>query len=308
MPQALPGPGDECMSDLRKVQHELVAPLDDADLQRVYAWLTRHDLSKLFTGAVDDAMQYVLDGARTGRFDLNSSDVDSDERRTVGTKLQYRVLSALRLIKERPLDTTIEGVPVDIKGTVRTNWTIPREAQCEICLLFQIDAERDRYRAFLMRTHRRWLREGNNQDGKKGILARALHAYALPVLDWTPLPVNPLKMLTEEQVKVVFDPRVGIKRRITAMFGFLPEVVIPRISIETVGANAKDPVRRARQAKPDVFADHGRVVLVGTWVEQRQIAARHGFNIAGDAWVALRSETLGRDLEEAMAAMLRTAH
>ncbi|WP_285029782.1 NaeI family type II restriction endonuclease [Mycolicibacterium sp. lyk4-40-TYG-92] len=306
MPRPLAGPGDECISDLRQVPHKLIAHSDDTDLQTVYSWLMRHNLRTLLTGAVDDAVQYVLDGARTGRFDLNSPDVDSDERRTVGTKLQYRVLSALSLVKERPLDTTIEGVPVDIKGTVRSNWTIPREAQCEICLLIQVDAANDRHRAFLMRTHRRWLGEGNNQDGKKGILVQARRAYALPVLDWTPLPKNPLKLLTEQQVAVVFDPHVGIKRRVAAMFGFLPEVIIPRASIETVGANAKDPVRRARQAKPGVFEEHGLVVLVGTWVEQRQLAARYGFDIRGDAWVAIRPETLGGDFEAAKTLMLRT--
>lgn len=296
------------MSDLRQVPHELVEPCDDVELQTVHAWLQRHDLVPLLTGAVDDAVQYVLDGARTWRFDLDSADVDSDERRSVGTKLQYRVLSALNLIKEPPLDTTIEGIPVELKGTVRKNWTIPREGQCEICLLIQVDTANDRHRSFLMRTHRRWLNEGKNQDLKRSIRVKALRAYSLPVLEWTPLPKSPLKLLTEEQKAAVFNQHIGIKRRLTALFGFLPEIVVSRVSIETVAANAKDPLRRARQAKPDVLEQHGLVVLVGQWPEQRALAARHGFDISGGGWVAIKPQTLDDDFEAAKALMLKTGH
>lgn len=287
------------MSDRAGIEHIVQDPANDVDLQTVYAWLRTRPLESLLTGAVADAVEYVLDGARTWRFDLDSPEVDSDERATVGTKLQYRVIAAFGLIKEPPLDTTILGVAVELKGTVRSNWMIPREGQCQICLLIQVDSKLDRHRVFLMRTHRVWLNEGGNQDQKRTIMATARDTYALPVLPWTPLPANPLKQLTPDQVAVVFHLRHGIKRRLTALFGFLPEVVIPRIAIETVGANAKDVGRRARQCKPGVFAEHGLVVLMGTWSRQREIAARHGFDISGHGWVALRPETLGEDFEEA---------
>ena len=84
----------------------------------------------------------------------------------------------------------------------------------------------------------------------------------------------------------------------TALFGFLPEVVIPRVAIETVAAMAKDPLRRARQAKPDVFFNHELVVLMGTWTPQRELAAqsrlrlvrrRVGCDSPGDARGRLRS-------------------
>lgn len=292
-------PGNECKSDRTSITHVVEDPLTDADLQTVHAWFSSQPLEGLLTGAVNDAVEYVLDGARTGRFDLDSPDVDSDERASVGTKLQYRVLAAFGLIKEPPLDTKILGIPVELKGTVRSNWMIPREGQCEICLLIQVDAKHNRHRAFLMRTHRLWLNDGGNQDKKRTIMADAIRAYALPVLPWTPLPPNPLKNLTPEQVAVVFNLKNGIKRRLTALFGFLPEVVIPRIAIETVGANAKDAARRARQAKPDIYFEQDLVVLMGTWTPQREVAAKHGFDISGDAWVAIRPETLGADFEAA---------
>lgn len=299
-------PGDDCISDRSGPAHEIVHPDDDEEIQQVLAWLRSRPVEKLMTGAVIDAIEYVLDGARTFRFDLNSPEVDSDERRTVGVKLQYRILEAFELPKERPLDTTILGIPVELKATIGSNWAIPREGQCQICLLTQVDSKRDRYRVYLMRTHRRWLNEGKNQDSKRTIRADARDTYAIEVLPWTPLPRNPLKDLTQEQLEVVFAPNVGIKRRVTALFGYLPEVVIPRTSIETVAAMAKDPLRRARQAKPDIFFQHDLVVLMGTWTPQRELASDYGFDLSGDAWVAVRPDTLGPNLDAARAMMERT--
>lgn len=298
--------GDECASDRSGSTHTIAHPEDDEELQQVLAWFRSSAVEQLMTTAVVEAIEYVLDGARTFRFDLDSPDVDSDERRTVGVKLQYRILEAFGLPKERPLDTTVMGIPVELKATIGGNWAIPREGQCEICLLTQVDAKNDRFRVFLMRTHRRWLNEGKNQDSKRTVRADARDAFAIPVLAWTQLPRNPLKDLSREQMAVVFAPRVGIKRRVAALFGFLPEVVIPRVSIETVAAMAKDPLRRARQAKPDVFFDHDLVVLMGTWKPQRELAAKYGFDLSGDAWVAVRPETLGPDYETAKAMMERT--
>lgn len=274
--------------------HELIGPENDDELQQVYAWLTPSRVEGALTRAVDDAIKYVLDGSRTGRFDLMGPDVDSDERASVGTKLQYRILSELKLVKEAPLDTTILGIPVELKATVRSNWMIPTEGQCEICLLIQVDAASARHRAFLMRTHRSWLREGANKDGKRGIVSAALSLYALTVLDWTPLPAEPLKRLTRPQVDLVFAPRVGQTERLTALFGYLPDVVVPRSSIETVCAGNRDPMRRARQAKPLVAARHGLTLLCGTWREDLDLAASRGFDISGGAWVALTPEALVR--------------
>ncbi len=269
--------------------HEIAAPEDDQDLQAVYTWLMTHPLAPLLTSAVNDAVEYVLDGARTWRFDLNSPEVDSDERRTVGTKLQYRVLSALELEKEPPLDTQILGIAVELKGTIGTSWMIPREGQCEICLLIQVDTARDRHRAFLMRTHRLWL-NAPNQDQKRSIRADARDEYAIPLIPWTSLPANPLKLLTSRQLAVVFAPHVGQAKRLTALFGYLPEVVIPRTSILTVCANRDDPMRRARQIKDTVMEQHGLRVLCGKWPAEREEAAARGYDISGAAWVALQPD------------------
>ncbi|MEV8240346.1 NaeI family type II restriction endonuclease [Microbacterium testaceum] len=260
---------------------------DDFELQRVWSWLVARPLTVQLTRAVDDAVKYVLDGARTGRFDLLSPEVDSDERASVGTKLQYRVLNELGLYKEPPLDTRILDIPVELKATIRSNWMIPTEGQCEVSVLIQVDVARRRHRAFLMRVHRVWLNDGANKDKKRGIAADALAQFSLPLIGWTSLPPEPLTLLTEAQLSVVFAPRVGQTARLASLFGFLPDTVIPRSSIETVCFGNKDPMRRARQAKDAILAVSGLEVLVGTWRADRLRAAELGFDLGVDSWVAV---------------------
>ncbi|WP_203782893.1 NaeI family type II restriction endonuclease [Paractinoplanes rishiriensis] len=244
-------------------------------------------MSKIFGEAIQSSVDYVLDGARTGRFDLASPLVDSDERRTVGTKLQYHLLDALGLPKLRSPDTLINDVPVDIKGTVGENWSIPREGQCELCILVKINVAGDKHSAWLMRTHRAWLHGGQgNRDQKRGVIVDALRKYAVPLYPETAMSRNPLRLLDAAGVAAVFDPYAGLVIRLTALFTRLPNTMFPRQVIETVGFQLADPLRRARQAK-EAIRQAGFELLVETWVEEREKAKRLGFELPKGAWVAV---------------------
>lgn len=289
----LPVPGDECHPDPRKQgtrpSHPIEDPIDDLALQLVYRWLRERPVEELLRTAVDEAVKYVLDGARTWRFDLMDPSVDSDERSSVGTKLQYHVISELGLKKEPPLDTTILGVAVEIKGTTRNTWMIPREGQCEVTLLIRIDSRAHTFDAWLMRTHRAWLTGGKgNRDLKRSPIAEAFRRYALVIVPTTPLPPEPLRRLDQTQLNIIFGPG-GLRSRLVALFEALPETVIPRGSIAVVGAGLMDPMKRAREAKAEL-RKRGLVVLVGTWTDERQVAAELGFDISGEAWVAIPRE------------------
>jgi Restriction endonuclease NaeI len=254
----------------------------------VLAWLSAHPVEERIGTAVRATVDYVLDGARTGRFELDDPRVDSDERRSVGTKLQYHVLEELGLPKERRPDTHIEGVEVDVKTTVRRNWSIPREAHCQICLLIRIDADLERHRAWLMRTHFRWLHQGKgNRDQKRGIVADALRRYAVPLYDEAPYPDNPLRRLSDADLAVVFERDSGQERRLVELFRRLPDVVFPRSAIETVGFGHVDPIRRARAVRARLHADHEIELLCGRWTEDRRRAAERGHDLPDGAWLAL---------------------
>lgn len=304
-PSVIATPGTTCKPDPRKRgargPHMIIAPADDSELRAVHAWLMEpsRQVTEKLTNAVDDAVRHVLDGARTRRFDLMSPEVDGDERSTVGTKLQYYVLDELELPKVAPLDTVILDVAVELKTTTRTAVMVPPEGQCEVTLMIRVDAGQHRFAAWLMRTHRAWLGGGDvtkQRDGKRSPFAEAVRLYAMPVVPWTPLPPEPLRLLKPEQVAVVLPRKrsgvqaPGLVSRLTALFGYLPEVVVPRKSILTVGAGLDDPMRRARQTKERALAEHGLIVLVGKWRYQRDLAARLGLDISRAAWVAVTPE------------------
>ena len=286
----LPGPGD-CCHNVRNESHLLVHPQNDVALQQVLAALQQNgDLAPRFGAACSSAIDYVLDGPRTGRFDLTSAEVDSDERASVGTKLQYHLLDELGLEKYKKPDTYIAGTPVDIKGTVGSTQMIPREAQCELCILVKIDTRKMRHQSWLMRTHRAWLHGGvGNQDAKRGIRAKARSLYAVPLYDAAQLPINPLTRLSSQQLDVVFANSVGQQQRLLALFEFLPDTVIPRDVILTVCFNRDDPLRRVRAIKADATA-RGLQLLVGKWTADRTRAEKLGFDLSGRAWVAVRAQ------------------
>lgn len=267
--------------------HWPAPPDDDAALQELVQWWTAQvDLAARFGNAVDSAIQYVLDGARSGRFDLRDERVDPDERRSVGTKLQFHVLEEFKLPRLKSPDTKAGDIAFDIKGTVGKNWSIPVEAQCEICLLVQIDTKSRSHQAWVMRTHRKWLHNGDgNGDQKRGISKAAHDAYAVSLYPRTPLPPAPLTLLDEHQLSMVFG-RAGQKKRLVHLFSELENVVIGRATILTVCAGRDDPLRRAREAR-ETLKEAGRALLCGAWLPQRALAAALGHNLSGNAWVAV---------------------
>ncbi|MFJ3631144.1 NaeI family type II restriction endonuclease [Streptomyces sp. NPDC090112] len=286
---ALQGPGEICTND-RDGEHILLAPADDEEVQAVLAWLRPFDVAGLYTSAIANSIDYVLDGARTGRYDLMAADVHPGEKASVGAKLEYEVLRSFSLPKARPLDTRIAKVPVDIKATVGSNWSIPSEAHCHLCICTQVQIGRGRHRSWLVRAHRSWLYRGSgNRDGKRGLAADARDQWSVPLYDWTPLPVNPLTLLTEEQAGRVLAKLPGQEQRFGMLFRYLEGHVIPRSVMATVGAGRHDPLRRARNIRKQLAQD-GLTLLCGKWREQQDLAAAHKITLGPEDWVALRLE------------------
>ncbi|MGP5387640.1 NaeI family type II restriction endonuclease [Brachybacterium tyrofermentans] len=275
--------------------HQVQNPESDAELQTVRNWFRQQTNSEsLMTLAVVRSIEYVLDGPLTGRFDLDDEEVDSDERATVGTKLQYHLISVYGLDKRKPLDTHVERIPIDIKNTVRRNWMIPREAQCQICVLLRIDNPQSRFAAYIMRTHETMLRPGKNQDSKRSITAAALKTYATPIFDqeWLPLPKNPLRELAPEERADVFRVDFGFRRRAIQLFAHKPRVVFPRSVLVTLKPNITDPMRRIRESKSQMLEEHGLVLLNGRYREERSTAAAAGYELKSDDWIAIPAEDI----------------
>lgn len=286
-------PGEIC-TNTDTAEHLLQNPADDSELQAVLGWFSSHSVGELYTEAIRNSIDYVLDGGKTGRFDLLSPEVHPGERASVGAKLEYEILRIFNLPKTKPLDTLITEAPVDIKATVGDNWAIPTEAHCQLCICTQIQLKKNRHRSWLVRAHRSWLYRGKgNKDGKRGLAVHAREHWGVPLYDWTALPVNPLRYLTEAQAKEVLAERPGQAKRLLKMFEYLEGHVIPRNVILTVGAGKDDPVRRAREARDDAKRA-GRILLCGDWVESRDIAAAGGITLRPGEWLALSTDDVNR--------------
>jgi len=275
---------EECWAEGRLLQH----PDDDADVQTVLDQIRVHDLAAGFTEAIRASIDYVLDGARTSRFDLLSPKVHPGERASVGAKLEYEVQRVFGWKKAKPLDILLGGVPVDLKATVGDNWAIPSEAHCRLCLCTQIQLKNQRHRTWLVRAHTAWLYRGKgNKDGKRGLAVQAREEWAVPLYDWAPLPVNPLVNLSEDQADEVLADKPGQQARLRMMFSYLPDTVIPRSVITTVCAGNEDPLRRVRAIRERMQKEQGLLLLCGKWPLERKLAARYGFDLGNSSWVAV---------------------
>ncbi|WP_441250936.1 NaeI family type II restriction endonuclease [Kitasatospora sp. McL0602] len=251
------------------------------------AELTPLELAVGYTRAVSAAIDYVLDGGRTGRFNLLSPEVHPGERASVGAKLEYEAQREFSWPKAKPLDILVAGVPVDLKVTVGNNWAIPSEAHCKLCICTQIQLRNNRHRSWLVRAHTSWLYRGKgNKDGKRGLAVHARDHWSVPLYDWAPLPVNPLSFLSEQQLAKVFEDGVGQRKRLIEMFSYLPGRVIPRSVIETVCAGHDDPIRRVRQTRPALL-ERGLLLLCGTPLDERAQAADRGHLLSPGDWVAV---------------------
>ncbi|MEU5108899.1 NaeI family type II restriction endonuclease [Streptomyces sp. NPDC021354] len=289
----LPPTGEAC-TNAELGEHPLLSPENDKELQKVIKSLQDLPVADNYTQAIQAATDHVLDGPKTGRFDLNSPEVDSGERRAVGAKLEYELLRIFHWKKEKPLDIIISEIPVDIKATVGGNWSIPREAHCHLCLCTKIDFKLCRHKTWLVRTHRSWLYGGKgNNDGKRGLAADALDNLSVPLYEWTPLPVNPLLKLSPEAAEEVFAESVAQETRLLALFKYLPCEIIPRSTIETVGWGWKDPLRRARAVR-HAAAQEGLLLLCGTWTGERAQADALGYTLRPGDWIAIPNPTASK--------------
>jgi len=76
--------------------------IPDPEFERVFSTLAgRPDFVGEVGSAIRQGIDDVLDGARTGRFDLFGTDVNKNERTHVGTRIEILVISSLGVKRGR---------------------------------------------------------------------------------------------------------------------------------------------------------------------------------------------------------------
>ncbi|WP_433418751.1 NaeI family type II restriction endonuclease [Microtetraspora malaysiensis] len=147
----------------------------DRSLDAVESWFrAQSKMDERFGEVLRQSIDEVLDGQRTGRFDIYASNVAKTERTYLGTKVEIVCQDEFQLERGQAMDYRIAGHQVDAKFSMSSQFgqAIPREAIGHLCLLMYAHDRRGRFSVGLVRAKEDILNTGANQDGKRTELFR----------------------------------------------------------------------------------------------------------------------------------------
>ncbi|APY14771.1 hypothetical protein GJU94_06170 [Brucella sp. 10RB9214] len=212
-----------------------------------------------------NAIDEVIDAPRTRRFLL--SETEKTEKTYLGTKVEILIRSYLRAPKGLILDMNIAGVDVDIKNTMQSNWSIPKENVGRPALLIRSSESRAVCDVGVGVLHDAYLRAGENRDTKRG-LASAHFNDIWWILRDHPYPVNFWQILTPEQRQKLVDSGRGTKR-LAALFTLVQRRPISRSQVHAL-AQQHDYMKRMRRngGARDILAAKGIALLSGAYDQE----------------------------------------
>lgn len=283
----------------------------DPDVERVAAWfLAQPRLEERFSGVFRQSIDEVLDGQRTGRYDLRG--LEKTEKTYLGTKVEIVCRAEFGLGRGDRMDYRVAGVDVDAKFTLRSGWMVPKEAMGHICLVMAADDLRSTFRVGLVRIREEILTGGGNRDGKRGISSAGRTGIKWLVENGKLAGNLLLGLDPVTRDRIMAEPpgqnRVDQLFRSRAVHG----CVVDRNAAATV-AKQLDPAKRVRDARHRL-AREGVVILghqndskriaqalglpvpqKGTWVPARLVPASEGTSrprvlIEGRWWMVARAE------------------
>ncbi|MFF0725167.1 NaeI family type II restriction endonuclease [Streptomyces sp. NPDC004134] len=273
---------------------------DDPNLESVQSWfIAQKDYSERFGQVLRKSIDEVLDGQRTGRYNLYENEgvgrVEKTERTYLGTKVEIVARAEFDLGFGPSMDYMIAGQQVDAKWTMGDSWSIPREAQGHICLLMQADDVAGSFDVGLLRITDDVLRPGSNLDQKRGV-SKSGRKKIRWIVKGGKLPVNFLLNLEKEapeKVRAIFGASAnyrgggnGGQLRVNELFRQVPGQLVDRTTVVTV-ATQHDGPKRARDARLHLRPE-GLVVL-GHLKPAPQIASDLGLPTPRNgSWVSAR--------------------
>lgn len=268
----------------------------DHELDTIMFWLScQEDVGGKITSAVRGAIDDVLNTRHLNRVDIHGPDVGKTEKTHVGTRVEIRLIKELDVERGAHLDMLIEGIEVDVKFTLGSNWMIPSEAIDKLCLLINANDRKSVLSAGVLRCQREWLTgpaedaDVKQRDGKRSVSkeGKTHISYVLP--PGSPLTENMLLHLEPDLREFVLGEE-GQQTRFIELFRRKPNHVLTRHYVEAIGRST-DPQRRVRNVGPSL-AELGLTLLCGTWIDQRDRAAQVGIEIGDGDFVAIPTADL----------------
>ncbi len=219
----------------------------------------RKGMEKKFSAMIRRALDEVIDMPRTGRLTLEA--IEQTEKTYIGTKIEILFRSLIGFPKGIH-DLNIDGVDVDIKNTVRDNWTIPPEILNKPCILIRSDEKKARCWLGIVMARPEYLNPGKNRDGKT-TLGKEGRRYIHWVLSDHPYPSNMWESVEQAVVKRIFKHKGGTER-LVQLFKEMPNTAISRTLVDGI-AQQKDYMKRLRKngGARDKLAAEGIALLWG---------------------------------------------
>lgn len=266
IPPSQVGPGHPDYADLIVIRDEIAKRLGSIDEVR-----TRFPL------LVRDAVDFVLDPVRTARTTIN--ELDNVEKTFIGLKLEHFVRDMLDVPKGLR-DLEICGKDVDIKNTVRDNWSIPQETyrNGEPCLLMAIDEGKQTCLLGLIMAKRAYLHGGvGNRDTKRGVSDLGFR-HILWLLQDEPFSASKFTGLDMVRFRALRKELEG-NERAAQFFRENLRCVIHRDVAQALLFDQYDYMRRLRAGggAPDTLRHEGIAILIGTYLKDRSLAQQLGF-------------------------------
>jgi hypothetical protein len=261
----------------------IVSPLRLAESHRDYELLSRlekaiyeraggrqkfeEDIPQLLRQAIDE----VIDTARSKRFTLEET--DKTEKTYLGTKVEILLRNALGLERGSKCDLVIDGIQVDVKNTIRSDWTIPNEAVGHPCILISTNEIKAICSFGLIVIWPEVLNPSRNRDQKTTITRSKLKNVHWLLKD-APYPPNFWLGLTAEDRDAIVSPRGGTER-VAMLFRLCQRTPISRKLVVAL-AQQDDPMKRVRKngGARDQLELEGISILSGA--TKRDVIARLG--------------------------------
>lgn len=270
----------------------------DPELDAVSAWFKRQgDLREIFGDAIRQALDEIIDTARTGRWDLEQC--NDQEKAYVGVKVEHVIRGTFELGygTQARMDFDVDGIDVDCKWSKNFGqWQIPNEAVGHLCLLVWADEATNQMGVGLIRITEELL-VGGNRDQKRSIQSpggRSRIRWLVPPNAGVPpnpgLPPNFLLHLDPSDREAILSLRGG-DARAQELFKRCEGIILHRHTIESIGQQ-KDEGRRFRGETRAALRAEGFEVLNGHWKDQKARARELGGPVPENSkqWVCLRSD------------------
>ncbi|MFD7336520.1 NaeI family type II restriction endonuclease [Streptomyces violascens] len=222
----------------------------------VVDWFNRQsNLENRFSNVLRQSIDEVLDGQRTGRYDINK--LEKTEKTYLGTKVEIVCRAEFDLGYGAEMDYCVSGVEVDSKFSLTGQWMIPREAMGHICLVMAANDKKSTFKVGLVKISEDILTKGGNRDGKRSI-SKAGRESIHWLFEDSRLRENLILQLDPEIRSMVMSTAAG-QGRVDQLFMNVQGRVVDRNAVVTAGRQLDAP-KRVRDSRKRL-APEGVIIL-----------------------------------------------